>query len=252
MAEPENTEWMNYAIEFCGGTHLVQSSEAACFAIVKETALGQGKRRIVAVTGLPAKEAISNVGPLRRKIAEIAQQKETLPVSHLISELNSCEETVVEAVIPLADKYALREEVSAVMKVAIARWKKHAKASEKLVVARMDQLLEQLQDSPPPYLVERLDDGANTKIVNKGLQKLEKLGIPVLLLSHDPVKKVVQVMAIAPGTNAKSEFHAKKWVSGIVDPLGGRGGGKPDKAQGTVPADQLQRVLDLAEELAPK
>ena len=41
--------WVNYSVEFCGGTHLEKTSQADRFAIISEEAIAKGIRRIVAV-----------------------------------------------------------------------------------------------------------------------------------------------------------------------------------------------------------
>ena len=42
LADPESKENYKYSVEFCGGTHTKNTSEARSFAIVGETGVGQG------------------------------------------------------------------------------------------------------------------------------------------------------------------------------------------------------------------
>ena len=49
---PTNTKWREYSIEFCGGTHLSNSSEVESFVITSEESVSKGVRRIVAHTGV--------------------------------------------------------------------------------------------------------------------------------------------------------------------------------------------------------
>ena len=46
--EPLSEKWRNYSIEFCGGTHLDNSSEVESFVITSEESVSKGVRRIVA------------------------------------------------------------------------------------------------------------------------------------------------------------------------------------------------------------
>ena len=33
LKEPKENNWLNFSIEFCGGTHISNTAEAKCFAI---------------------------------------------------------------------------------------------------------------------------------------------------------------------------------------------------------------------------
>ncbi len=50
LQDPENSEWSNVSVEFCGGTHLSNTSEAVAFVILEESGISKGIRRIVALT----------------------------------------------------------------------------------------------------------------------------------------------------------------------------------------------------------
>uniref|UniRef100_A0AAY4DGK9 Alanine--tRNA ligase n=1 Tax=Denticeps clupeoides TaxID=299321 RepID=A0AAY4DGK9_9TELE len=56
LADPNGAAGSLTSIEFCGGTHLQNSSHAAPFVIVSEEAIAKGIRRIVAVTGAEAQK----------------------------------------------------------------------------------------------------------------------------------------------------------------------------------------------------
>ena len=58
LKDPSNTRWKGYSIEFCGGTHLPNAADADRFVVTGEESVSKGIRRIVALTGQPAKDAI--------------------------------------------------------------------------------------------------------------------------------------------------------------------------------------------------
>jgi alanyl-tRNA synthetase len=41
LADPKNSEWNNYSVEFCGGTHLTNTSQAEDFALVEESGIAK-------------------------------------------------------------------------------------------------------------------------------------------------------------------------------------------------------------------
>ncbi|NUQ49906.1 MAG: alanine--tRNA ligase, partial [Phycisphaerae bacterium] len=51
LANPDSPEWRRYSIEFCGGTHVRNTSEIGDFVLVAEEAVAKGVRRLVGLSG---------------------------------------------------------------------------------------------------------------------------------------------------------------------------------------------------------
>lgn len=58
VTTPDKNNWLDYSVEFCGGTHLTNTKQAKAFVILEETAVAKGIRRLSGVTGDDAFAAI--------------------------------------------------------------------------------------------------------------------------------------------------------------------------------------------------
>lgn len=57
LKDPDNPKWESTSIEFCGGTHVAKTHDIRHFAIMEESSISKGVRRVVAVTGEEAFQA---------------------------------------------------------------------------------------------------------------------------------------------------------------------------------------------------
>lgn len=73
LAHPTDAINSAFSIEFCGGTHLSNTSEAEAFALLSEEGIAKGIRRIVAVTRGDAVRAIETAAAMKAELAEIAK-----------------------------------------------------------------------------------------------------------------------------------------------------------------------------------
>eukprot|EP00601_Ochromonadales_sp_CCMP2298_P024000 CAMPEP_0173277276 /NCGR_PEP_ID=MMETSP1143-20121109/3988_1 /TAXON_ID=483371 /ORGANISM="non described non described, Strain CCMP2298" /LENGTH=197 /DNA_ID=CAMNT_0014214345 /DNA_START=147 /DNA_END=740 /DNA_ORIENTATION=- len=71
LANPALEGWADVSVEFCGGTHVRNTGEAAAFVVLEETAVAKGIRRITAVTGDLALEAGAAGSALEASAAEL-------------------------------------------------------------------------------------------------------------------------------------------------------------------------------------
>ena len=104
LKDPTNPKWREYSIEFCGGTHLANSSEIGQFVITAEESVSKGIRRIVAHTG----EAALAAGSAARALETSLDQARTLKESEIPQALQAIQKQLSAEGLPLRANAALK------------------------------------------------------------------------------------------------------------------------------------------------
>lgn len=241
VADPMNEAWSALSIEFCGGTHLSNTSQAEDFAIVEEGALATGIRRITAYT----KHAAVNARKLGEALGSKISQAETLESSKLPEVVPQLVNEVNEAVLSAIDKHALRNRLNILNKKANDAFKARTKGAldESLASAEKEVLAAKEDGKKAVVVVVPLEGDS------KGLSKLaNRLGAiwpegAVMALSVDHKKNLVRCC-----TTSKT-IPANKWATDTMKAFGGKGGGKPTAANGTakfISNEEVEKLVSFA------
>ncbi len=182
----------DYSIEFCGGTHVQNSSQIECFKITQETSVASGVRRIEAVTGKGAEIYLRNKEEeLRKAEAQIAKLNDekrklekTIAAMEIKSKLGGLE-SILNSPVKIKDIPVFKGEVAA---------------------TSMDELKTMADE-----LRVKMKSGVGVLISPIG----EKVGI-VAVVSDDLIKE--------------KKLLAGKVVGQIAKVVGGGGGGRPHLA----------------------
>mmetsp|Transcript_4063 Transcript_4063/g.8351 ORF Transcript_4063/g.8351 Transcript_4063/m.8351 type:complete len:969 (+) Transcript_4063:85-2991(+) len=239
LENPQDSQWKSYSVEFCGGTHLKNTSEAQGFVLLSEEGIAKGVRRITAVTMGDAAAATATAAELESKITE-ASKLEGLELEAqlklLVQELNG-------ALISAAKKNELRETLGAYGKQVVA-WKKAHAAEQTAKVC--EQVIGAAEATEGNKVVLRCDfgvDGKVAKAVTAAYGKKVK-DKAILMVSADIDADRYMVVAFAP---KGVDVDCKAWVAASTEGTGGKGGGKKDSAQFTVPGvASIDSVLEKA------
>lgn len=213
----------DYSVEFCGGTHLTNSAQCGLFKIISESGVAAGVRRIEAVTGRGVLDYIKENDALIERTAAALK-------TNLIHEIDKkAESAMTELKETQKDMDAIKTKLAAAKAQDIMTSIKH--------VGEIDLLAAQLDGTTA--------DGLRT-IADKFKEKSE-CGVVVLAANTDG--KIVFVAMATKAAVAKG-VHAGKIIKDITAIAGGRGGGKPDMAQGggsdaSKIDDALARVDDI-------
>ena len=214
----------DFSIEFCGGTHVQNTSEIAAFKIISETGVAAGVRRIEALTseGLmkyydELEEKLKNAEHLLKATPDNLADK----ITHLMSE-----------------NKALHSEVESL--------------KSRMAQDAVGDVMDQVKEVKGVKLLAAEVDGVDMNgLRDLGDQLKEKLGDGVVVLASANEGKV-SLMATATEGAMKKGAHAGNLVKGIAGCVGGGGGGRPNMAQagGKNPAgikDALEKAAEVLE-----
>ena len=193
----------DFSIEFCGGTHVKNTSEIMAFKIISETGVAAGVRRI---------EALTSDGLMKY----YAQIEETLKnAAHLVK---ATPENLADKITHLmAENKALHGEVESLK----------SKMAQEAAGDVMDQVTE---IKGVKLLAARLDGIDMNGLRDLGDQFKAKLGDGVVVLASANDGKV-SLMVTATDGAMKQGAHAGNLVKAIAGCVGGGGGGRPNMAQ---------------------
>jgi alanyl-tRNA synthetase len=206
------------SVEFCGGTHLSRTSQAGLFKIVSQEAVGKGVRRVTAVTGRKSVEAV---------------QKLSKVVGELTGKFNCSPEELPARVESLQEEL---KKVQTQMKKGVAGD----------LNAAIDKLLAEAPDVGGAKAIIGELPGGTMELVRQQTDRLiSKASTCVIVLGWAEEGKAAFRAVVTNDLTAK--VHAGNLIKEVVGVVGGRGGGKADKAEAGGPnVQKLGEALALA------
>ncbi|XP_074055495.1 alanine--tRNA ligase, cytoplasmic [Macrotis lagotis] len=223
------------SVEFCGGTHLQNSSHAGALVIVSEEAIAKGIRRIVAVTGSEAQKALRKADSLKTSLSELEAKvkAQTVPNKDIQREISDFGELLATTVVPQWQKDELRESLKALKKVMDDLDRANKADVQKRVLERTKQLIESQPNQP--LVIMEMESGASAKALNEAL-KLFKTHSPetsAMLFTVDNEANKIICLCQVPQNAANRGLKASEWVQQVSGLMDGKGGGKDVSAQAT-------------------
>ena len=228
---PTNDAWTSASIEFCGGTHLESTGQASKFALLNEEGIAKGIRRITAITGQDAINAHQRAMELKA----LAMTLDTIDASTLASKHQEISALVEQETIPASSKNEIRERLAQVQQRLKDANKAHAAEQAKQAQALASGIAQSAAGSPEEIVIASLELGSDRKALEAALKTIT-IACPnkaVMLLSPDADEGRVSVMAIVPAALISRGLKAGDWIREVTGIMGGKGGGRPDNAQGS-------------------
>ena len=193
----------DFSVELCGGTHVSRTGDIGLFKLVSEGGIASGIRRIEAITGEAALNWVAESEEQLRQAAQLVKGNRDTLLSKLAATLERSQQ--------------LEKDLQQLK----------AKAAS---AAGNDLAGEVQQVNGMPVLIKRID-GVDGKGLLALIDQLKnKLGSAVVLLGGELDGKVVLVAGVTKDLTAR--VKAGELIRTTAQAVGGKGGGRPDMAQG--------------------
>jgi alanyl-tRNA synthetase len=232
-----------YSMELCGGTHVRSTSEIGPLRIVKEEAIAAGIRRIEAVAGDAARSwAKQEAARQQEKFESLARKKPDIAPLPVLKD----DATTGEILQQIDARAAYLEKIE----VEVRDWEKQgAKTAEAELRSRAAQIASELATSHAGKNICVADvQDADAKLLQAVADTLKaKFVGPIFLVGAKDTS--VALVASVP-KEMTSKVQANKLIQQIAPIVGGKGGGRPENAQGAgKDASKVAEVLAKAREL---
>ena len=192
-----------FSVELCGGTHAKRTGDIGTMRIVSESGVAAGVRRIEAVTGANA------------LAYDRANEQQLAAVNALLKSRN--DSTLIKLEQILANQKKLEKEVQ--------------QLKAKLATSSGGDLASTAKDIKGVKVLAASIPGADRKSLLTTMDQMKnKLGSAVVLLATTDDKGVALVAGVTKDLTDK--LKAGDLMQDAAAKLGGKGGGRPDSAQG--------------------
>lgn len=215
----------DFSCEFCGGTHLRRTGEIGIFKIISETSIAAGIRRIEALVGKLAFQAIKD----ERQILNELNQKLEIGDNLLINKVESI--------------FAHQEELE----------RQIARLTRKVIDAEIDDLLKNAEMIAEIKLIfKHFDylDVADLRLVADKIRQVAKENIcGFLVAGSKDVDRIRYIIFVSD--NLKAHLPANDIAREVGKLMEGGGGGRPDLAEGGGKNDKVLLAYARLKEIIP-
>jgi alanyl-tRNA synthetase len=187
----------------CGGTHVGRTGDIGLCKVVYEGSISAGVRRVEAITGEGALRQYQESTDALRRVAGIVRSSEPELVEH-VEKLLASEHALTRQVEQLKNRLA---QSAGEGLEAQARTVNGAR----LVAARLDGM-----------------DRQQMRALADSLRNKWKSAVVVLASAEDGAVSIVAAVT----KDLTQKVHAGKIVGAVAQAVGGKGGGRPDMAEG--------------------
>lgn len=191
------------SIEFCGGTHLDNTSKIGLFKIIGENSVAAGIRRIEGVTGTGILKIFNEVNDRVREAASILK---------------------------LNDPALLAERVLAVMDENKGLEKAALNLKKRIADAMFSEMIKQCREVNGVKLMATMMTNVGSDMYDRFGDAVKNIEEPFVMLLAGTADEKPKFMCACSKAAVKMGAHAGKLVKEAAVITGGKGGGRPDMA----------------------
>lgn len=193
----------DFSTELCGGTHVTRTGDIGLFKIISETGIASGVRRIEAVSG---KNALQHIENNEQRLQSITALLKANP------------DTLEEKTAQLVQRNRQLE-------------KELERLKGKLACNTGDDLAASAETISGINVLAANIESADSKTLRDTVDQLKnKLGTSAIILTSVEGEKITLIAGVSK--DATDKIKAGEIVSHVASQVGGKGGGRPDMAQG--------------------
>ena len=193
----------DFSKELCGGTHVSRTGDIGVCKVVYESSISAGVRRIEAITGERAVEQYQHTTDALKRIAEMMKVSEPELVEH-IEKLLARDRTLEKQVDQLKNQVAQSA-------ASDLEGQARTVGNVRILAARVDGM-----------------DRQQLRALADSLRNKWKTAVVVLASAEDSNVAIISAVT----KDLSSKVHAGKLVGAVAQAVGGKGGGRPDMAEG--------------------
>ena len=192
----------DFSMELCGGTHVNRTGDIGFFKIVSEGGIAAGVRRIEAVTGDKALDAVQSQGQKMNQIAGLLK----------------------------TDPQGLTSRIQQLLDQNKAVEKELEKLKQQIASSASTNVLSEVYEVNGVKVLSTVLQGVEAKILRSMVDDFKnQLGSAIIVLGIAEENKVSLIVGVTK--DLVSKVRAGELVNYVAQQVGGKGGGRPDMAQ---------------------
>ena len=193
----------NFSVEFCGGTHLSNTSQIGMFKILSENSVAAGVRRIEGVTGKGLYKYLSTLNTL---VSETAAAMKIKNPSELVERSHSLNSKVKD----------YEKEIS--------------RLKSRIIESEMEKMFDNWKSVCGVKLIATLFTNATSDTLRSFGDKVKSFDEPMIAVFAGTGSEKGQFLAVCTKKALEKGAHAGRLIQKVAAVTGGKGGGRPDMA----------------------